>query len=527
MVWLALATALADDPPSIVQAWPPGDDLAVSVAIGAEPGTVEIHVPLAAPAEGEPAVWLLPIAPGATLEVVSESWHDTLSLFEPWAGVGPTEDTCVDRSNPIIDYWPHPTWEELTLPPIDGLSNAPYEVEVVSVPSVAALRDALAAMGAAVPSHVDALGPYLPDYDVAVLSLGDGFRIEERQPVRVRWAGDVAEVPVDVLLAQSPVAYDTLDLAVAADGPVVHGLSVSPNPVVLPGLGGLAADTWLSSVSEALDEPVFFPAETWSAPYTCYYEGYRGTDLSAVREATTPTEAIYAARGIVPTSWVLFAALERHVPPPEGVEPNDFFQFVASIRLPDDYTFDPDALADEIEERMLMACHRTLQPLHAFGGLTRFRSTLGAGAVERVSVSADGVGPVVQSLYGELHHDCDYGESDTTLAQRSLLLPGDVVVGLPPEAELAEQGLTDADYLAPLTVHPYLRLERTGPGAEVVEDHTAWFEEALLDYPVVLAQPQTFEPEPYVSQAKGCQTMPRGAAGLVGLVGLLGLRRRR
>ena len=377
-----------------------------------------------------------------------------------------------------------------------------------------------------------ALDPYVAEQSYFVaMRLANDKSSGDNQPIGMRYPSDAISIPIQLtsIAATPDMRVETYVLGDYRAVPESY-LHVQINEAAIDWFGG--AWNYEEVVTQAANEAGGHAFATdYAGDAAIMADAFDGDryDTAPIAAATDPVEAMELVMSQFAGTTMLMSILSEFMPPPEGLEAQDFYNCVACFELPADYAWDPVGLADALQERIVEPLLHADELFATHPHLTRLTSSLDA-----VEMTVDPTFVLNSDMKQQVDHVheakvlmyCGDG-GDWSESSREIVFADGRSIRLPSEDWLDSQGMTELDFMERLSDKAALVIEQTAASGEpiVIADYNAWADEQAYDLSTEARAIAAEEAE-----AKGCgcdATTGGGAAGLLGLVGLVGLRRRR
>jgi len=411
----------------------------------------------------------------------------------------------------------------------------PYDTVTLRARSSDELLTWLQDNGFDLPSNLSpALDPYVAEesYFVA-MRLQNGKSSGDIQPLGMRYPSDAISIPIQLTsIAATPDMR--VEAYVLGDHRAVPEsyLHVRINEAAIDWFGG--AWNYEEVITRAADEAGGHAFATdYAGPADIMAEALDPDryDTDAVAEAATPAEAMEQVMSQFQPTALLMGLLETYMPPPDGVDAQSFYNCVGCYELDEDYSWDPEGLADALEERIVAPLAHASDLFGAHRHLTRLTSSLDAVemTVDPTFVqNADMTQVVEHEHVARVLMFCGDGGSWRG-STREFVLSDGRSIRLPSEEWLHEQGMTEFDYMQALADKAALVIEQTARTGqpEVIADYNGWADGVANDLSTeadLIAADGDDD-----AKGKGCGCASTHAPGFAGVLAVLaiGLGRRR
>lgn len=539
----------------------PMDQSKERIVFGIEAGEVEVHVQVFY--EGEPAdfAWVVPVAGvpdvGLSTDVLfnnlewvtaprfdlqyrelgqcdqgaapPNSWGDTADFGAPTAGGGSAE---ADDGVTVL---------------AEGQSGA-FDWKVISATSEAELLQWLSTNEYDIPPNVGRqLGGYLAGgSNFVALKLVAGSSVGDITPIRLRYPGDRALIPIVLTSVAATPDMRLQPYVLGAHRAVPDNyLHVEINEAAVDWLSnGSNYDDVITRAANEAGGQAF--ATDFSGPTTglrqlVYSPGQFNVDR--LRTETDPIAFFQAVQGQgFPPDATLLELLRDHIPMPaslqaQGLDEASFYNCLSCYAdALAGQPFDPEAFADDLDERVVVPRMEAQDLLDRHPTITRMTSSMSPDemTLDPTFVLNPDMPAVSNVREADLVVDCRV-ETDRWDAPQYIELADGRRVQVPSSRWLAENGGSWVDTDAPAAA----RIERTSAAGqpEPIQDNGAAVDAALDDHNAWVAgldgRDLDATPGDDTVRAAGCGAGcaqsggPSGAVAGLGLLGLLGLRRRR
>jgi hypothetical protein len=417
---------------------------------------------------------------------------------------------------------------------VDEAKVGPYETVTLQADSSEALLDWLQENDFDLPDDLDpALAPYVAggSYFVA-LKLAKDQDAGDIAPLGMRYPGAEVSVPIQLTsIAATPDMRLEVYLLGEHRGVPDNYLHVRINEAAIDWLSGGA--NYEKAITYAADEA---GGQAFATDFSGSPEGMRGVlyndrwDTSRLEGLSDPIAFMEEVMSMgLPSSAALLEALLDTMPPPAGVDAQDFYNCPACYEAElAGYTFDPAAAAAAIEERVVAPLRHADSLFTSYGQLSRLTSSISPleMTVDPRFVFNPDMDAVSLEHEADLYVLCGDGGSYYDSNLRLVLSDGRELL-LPSQKWMDENGLTYAELIERGTGHYALIIEDTSASGEptVLVDAR---EDAQSDIDDLNDLVRWNSPgEGGEVQACGCQSTPNALSGFGVLLGLLALRRRR
>jgi len=527
----------------------PVDQTAERILFAQDPSTgeVETHVQIFYEGPSEDFAWVVPVPSVPEVFLSTDRlFTDLTATYEPRFPLRHEEvDWCTDPrgygyggSGYGGAYYSYADtgayYSEPTVTVVDEERVGAYETVTLQAETSEGLIDWLQANDFDLPDDLEpALDPYVAggSYFVA-MRLAKEEEDGAIQPIGLRYVSAGISVPIQLTsIAASPDMR--LEVYVLGEYRAVPEsyLHVQINDAAIDWFGG--GDNYEDTVGQAADEAGghAFATDVVGAselPDDRWYDADY-YNLGAVREATSPAEAIDAVQQQFVATAFLQSILETYVPPPTGVDAQTFYNNPDDYSLPPDYSWDPEGLADALDERIVTPLDRAGDLFDAYPTLTRLTSSLDAAemTVDPVFVfNRDMDQFIPPEREATVRYLCGSGGIKQE-ADRELELPDGRVIDLPSIEWMQANGTTEYEYLAPLRQNAALIIEQTS-GTEppvVIVDNTEDQTELSTSSPA--SETGAVRTTRVEGEGCSCSTASPSGALLLGLTAVLARRRRR
>lgn len=552
---LAPSTALACG--GFFCAGAPMDQSKERIIFGLDEGEVEVHVQIFYAGEAHRFAWVVPVAGVPDVGLGSDAMFQvldqrTMPRFQlSWREEGQCDYTAYPPA--LEDDFDAATGGAGGAPEADGNGvevlaegqTGPYDWKVVDAASEEALLTWLDDNDYDIPTSVGkALGGYLAGgSNFVAFKLTADSDVGDIAPVKLTYPGDEAMIPI-VLTSIAATPDMRLEPYVFADARAVPSnyLHVQINE---------AAIDWLSGGGNYEDVITRAANEAGGQAFATDYSGSTDMladalyapnrfDLAALRQLDDPIAYVNTMLGQgFPGNAQVLALFQEHIPMPasvaaQGVDPRSFYNCLGCwADALEGQPFDPDAMTDDLDERIVTPMREGQALFDRFDTVTRLTSSMSPQemTIDPVFVLNEDMGTVSNLHEADLVVDCTT-ESDVTKAPRRIELEDGRVVEVPPEEWMWNNpGEPWFDEDAPAASI----IERTGPSGlpEPVRDQSTDVQGSLDDHNRWVGTLRGDGSTGETLSAAGCgdggcdQSGPRGALTLLALLGLVGLRRQR
>jgi len=478
----------------------PVDQSAERILFSQDPttGEVETHVQIFYTGPSEEFAWVVPVPSVPEVFVSSDTLFEGLAdLYEPMFQLRYDEiDWCEQDSYGYYSYGGYGGgsgysggyygggsgyYSQPTVVVVDTKTVGAYETVTLQAQSSEGLIEWLIDHDFDLPTELEpALAPYVADesYFVA-MRLAKDANDGAVQPIGFRYQSAGVSVPIQLtsIAAAPDMRLEVYVLGEYRAVPESY-LHVQINEAAIDWFGG--GWNYDDVVTRAANEagghafatdyvgPSTLPS-AWLYDASTY-------DTAAIAQKATPVAAVEEVqRQFLPTPF-LQSLLETFVPPPAGVDPQDFYNCVACYTLPPDYEWDGPGLAQALEERIVEPMVRIGELFDEYPTLSRLTSSLDAAemTVDPTFVMNREMDQSLPTLHeATVRMLCGQG-GDWDAALRELVLPDGRVIELPSIDWLAANNMNEFDYMAPLGNQAALIIEQTS-GTEppvVLADYT-------------------------------------------------------
>jgi len=506
-----------------------------------EAGEVEAHVQIFFSGSAEEFAWVVPVPDVPELFPSSDDVFTLLdSVTKPQFRLVVDEVDECDDDRIWYDY-DYALSSSAPAPEAGGVNVVaeekvgPYETVTLRARSTDELLTWLQDNGFDLPDALSpALDPYVAEesYFVA-MRLANDKSSGDIQPIGMRYPSDSISIPIQLTsIAATPdmrvEAYVLGDYRAVPES----YLHVQINEAAIDWFGG--AWNYEEVITQAANEAGGHAFATDYAGASSIMDGWFDTDrydTESIAMATEPMEAMELVMSQFSGTTLLMSILTEFMPPPAGVEAQDFYNCVGCYELGPDYVWDPVGLADALDERIVEPLAHADELIGAHPHLTRLTSSLDAVemTVDPTFVFNSDMSQTVEHIHeAKLLMYCGDGGSWTE-SSRELVFEDGRSIRLPSEAWLAEMGMTEFEFMERLSNKAALVIEQTAASGEpiVIADYNTWADEQAYD---LSTEADAIAADGAEVEAKGCgcdATGAGGAAGLLAVAGLLGLRRRR
>jgi len=507
-----------------------------------EAGEVEAHVQIFFTGSADEFAWVVPVP------AVPELFTSSDAVFSMLENVTrPTFQLVYEEVGECVDnrVWLDASYSTYNLPSIDEdeggvdiideMKVGPYETVTLRARSTDELLTWLQDNGFDLPDALSpALDPYVAEesYFVA-MRLANDASSSDIEPIGMRYPSDSISIPIQLTsIAATP------DMRVEAY--VLGGHRAVPESYLHVQINEAAID-WFGGgwnyeevITQAANEAGGHAFATdYSGPASIMANAVDldRYDTASIAAATEPVVAMSLVTAQFAATPLLLTILTEFMPPPGGVDAQDFYNCVGCYSLPADYAWDPVGLAEALEERIVEPLAHVDGLFEAHPHLTRLTSSLDA-----VEMTVDPTFVFNSDMRQTVEHDheakvlmhCGDG-GEWFEASRELVFEDGRSIRLPSEAWLAEMGMTEFEFMERLSNKAALVIEQTAASGEpiVIADYNTW---ADAQAHALSTEADAIAGDGAEVEAKGCgcdATGAGGAAGLLAVAGLLGLRRRR
>jgi hypothetical protein len=455
-------------------------------AIDDQASTVEMHVQVMYAGSAEKFAWVVPVPEVPEIGLSTDDLFMNLSeRFRPVFTPNIIEEgTCgwgsgSYYSDALAEDGGYSSSSDGSAPGgvtvVDEGEVGPYETVTLQATSSELLVDWLQENDYDLPDALDpVLAPYVADgsYFVA-LRLQAKESVGALQPLSLTWSGTQATIPIQLTSVAA-----TPDMRLEAY--VLGAHRAVPDNYLHVRINDAAID-WFS----AWWDPGYERAITWAADeaggqaFATDYAGVtermhhvlypeRGIDTGDLAKLTDVVDFLDWVRNYLNSSTTLYNLLTEYVPPPRGVDAADFYNWTESYTdMLDDYTFDPVATAEALEERIVAPAREANQLFFDHAKITRLTSS-----ISPVEMTLDPIfvyNPDMSDVSGEWEADLYWMCKDGSTwyeANRRIELPDGRVMIVPSEKWLDDHDYTYADLLERITDHYAKSIERTGSVGE-------------------------------------------------------------
>ena len=506
-----------------------------------EAGEVEAHVQIFFSGSAEEFAWVVPVPDVPELFPSSDDVFTLLdSVTKPQFRLVVDEVDECDDDRIWYDY-DYALSSSAPAPEAGGVNVVaeekvgPYETVTLRARSTDELLTWLQDNGFDLPDALSpALDPYVAEesYFVA-MRLANDKSSGDIQPIGMRYPSDSISIPIQLtsIAATPDMRVETYVLGDYRAVPESY-LHVQINEAAIDWFGG--AWNYEEVVTQAANEAGGHAFATdYAGDAAIMADAFDGDryDTAPIAAATDPVEAMELVMSQFAGTTMLMSILSEFMPPPEGLEAQDFYNCVGCYSLPADYAWDPVGLAEALEERIVEPLAHVDGLFEAHPHLTRLTSSLDA-----VEMTVDPTFVFNSDMRQTVEHDheakvlmhCGDG-GEWFEASRELVFEDGRSIRLPSEAWLAEMGMTEFEFMERLSNKAALVIEQTAASGEpiVIADYNTW---ADAQAHALSTEADAIAGDGAEVEAKGCgcdATGAGGAAGLLAVAGLLGLRRRR
>ncbi len=520
----------------------------IAFAVDEAAGTVEAHVQIFYTGSAEEFAWVVPTPTQPELFLSTDALFTELSWrLEPrfnlnwyeegrceWGSYGTAGGTGTGGGG-YYDYSASSAPESGVVV-VEEKKVGPYETVVLKADDEAALLDWLQAAGYDLPDTLDAaLAPYITfDAYFVALKLAKDEDVGDIAPLGMTYPGTRPMIPIQLtsVAATPDMRLETYVFGSHRAVPDNY-LHVQINEAAIDWLGYGSNYEW--AITQAANEAggqafaTDYAGDTSLVDGSLYREGMWDTGPLAMLDDPIAFMEYLMGYGF-PSNNALLEALSDTMPPPDGIDAQDFYNCVSCYADElEDYEFDPAAAAAAIEERVVEPMRRA-ERLFDHAWVSRMTSSISPVemTVDPHFVFNPDMGAVDNEHFADIYVMCGAGGSWWDSSRR-LELPDGRVIMVPSEEWLAEQGLTYAEFIEGLTTHY----------AKIIEDASSsgepevLFDLSQLDYDSIDEWNDSFTDATEDAQedgaAKGCGCSTGGSSGTLalGLVAGALVRRRR
>lgn len=510
-------------------------------AVDEELGEVEAHVQIFYSGPAPEFAWVVPTPSIPELFTSSDEVFAVLdAATRPTFVLEVDEiDECTYDPQFEYDYAASPSDADGGVEVVAEEQVGPYDTVTLQATSSEELLAWLLDNGFNLPTGLDAvLAPYVADQSYFVaMRLSNDKSVGDIQPIGMRYVSDAVSVPIQLtsIAATPDMRVEAFVLGATRSVPESY-LHVQINEAAIDWFGNdwftPVGSNYADVITRAANEAGGHAFATDFSGSTSVFDGAfydpARYDLDAIANAATPAEAMDEIMAQFPANALLISVLIDHMPPPAGVEAQDFYNCVACFTLPEDYVWDPVALAAALDERIVAPLEHAEGLFAAHPHLSRLTSSLDAieMTVDPTFVFNPDMAQEISNIHtAQLLMYCGDGGS-AHLSLREIVFEDGRSVLLPSEEWLDAQGLTELDYMGALAEKAALIIERTSSSgeAEVLADYTGWADDEAWD---ISEATRALAPEEADAKGCGCSSAGQPAFGLLALLPLLAIRRRR
>lgn len=408
----------------------------------------------------------------------------------------------------------------------------PYETVTLAADDSEVLVQWLQDRQYAVPSGMaTTLAPYVADgHNFVALRLAADQDTGDLVPLGMRYRGDVPAIPIQLT---SVAATPDMQLITYVLGPhravPDNYLHVELNEAAIDWFSG--GSNYMDVLSRAADQAGGHAFTTEFAGSTSQFDGmfyqdsWASVDVSGQSTATAFIEAVTGSG--LPASAKLLEILETFAPVPSGYDSVDVYNCPSCYPELDD-VMTVDAVGAQVAIQA-----EIVEPLAAIDAmfdrserLTRLGSTMSPAEMTvdpMFTFNADLPEDVSNIHEARLQFICDEatGEDIYWTAPKNLVIDEDTSIRIPSNERLAEQGLTESDFLSGMQEPAASRIENVGATGlpEVIWDGADEIAQNVDDLN---------DEADELEGRRGCSTVPGGTVlfGLAGLLPVAFLRRR-
>ncbi len=517
-------------------------------AIDDDKGTIDTHVQIFYTGTAEEFAWIVPTPNIPELFVSTDTlfnelswrlaptfemyWHEEGRCTYDYSGYGYPEsggyysDVAASASSS----------SDGGIRVIEEKRVGPYDTVVLQARSEEALLEWLQDNGYQIPDEVgDVLAPYVSNesYFVALKLLSDRD-VGDIAPIGLTYTGTRPMIPIELTsIAASPdMRLETYVFGKSRAVPSNY-LHVQINDAAIDWF--TAGSNYEEAITRAADEAggqafaTDYAGSTETLDGSLYNDGRYNTDTLA--EITDPIRFMdeIINQGY-PTDGPLLSILEDKMPPPAGVDAQDFYNCVECYsELLVGYEFDPVGAAQLIRELIVDPLERA-ESLFDHDWVSRLTSSVSPEemTLDPMFVQNTDMGEVDGAFQADLYIMCGDGGSYTE-SQRRIVLPDGRIIMVPSEQWLWDHDLVYGDLLDDITHHYAKIIEETGETGEptILFDLVAEGDD-LDDWNDAVTWGTPDDARSAEPSGCGCNSgAPGSALGGLGLLALLGFRRRR
>ena len=512
--------------------------------VDADAGTVDTHVQIFYTGTAEEFAWVVPTPAQPELFLSTDTLFNELSWrLEPqfsmvWHEEGRCDGGWGGSSEVALDSAASSTWSSSDgyggVVVVDEKRVGPYDTVTLQADDEAALLDWLQEAGYDLPDTLDsALAPYVSfgAYFVA-LKLAKDEDVGDIAPLGMTYAGSRPMIPITLtsIAATPDMRLETYVFGKHRAVPDNY-LHVQINEAAIDWFTG--GSNYERAITLAADEAggqafaTDYAGPTDRLKGALYTEGRYDTDALARQEDPISFMNEIMRQGF-PADNVLLEVLQDVMPPPDGVDAQDFYNCVECYAdLLEDYDFDSIRAAAAIEERLVDPLRRA-EALFDHAWVSRLTSSISPVemTIDPMFVFNPDMGEVALEHQADLYIMCGLGGTYWNSLRRLELADGRLIY-VPSEEWLAERGLTYAEFIEGLTSHYAKIIEDASESGEP----TVLFDLYEAGDPDLDAWNASQEPggaEEASAKGCGCSSTQSGAVGGLTLLALLvGARRRR
>lgn len=336
----------------------------------------------------------------------------------------------------------------------------PYETVTVNAEDPAVLIEWLQANDYQVPDALETtVAPYVADdHNFVALRLAAGEETGDLVPLGLRYEGVEPAIPIQLT---SVAATPDMQLVTYVLGPhravPSNYLHVELNESAINWFDG--AQNYMDVLSRAADEAGGHAFATEFSGSSDQFDGWFYNDSWGQIDFTStsgPTAFIELVTSSgLPASTALFDLLQDVVPPPEGMDARDVYNCPSCYPELDGMigdAFDPVAAGLAIETEIIAPLENIDAMFTRASHITRLGSTVSPSemTLDPMFTFNGDIDQMVSNIHeARLVYQCDEATDDNTYwtAPKDLVLQDGTTLHIPSNEDLAERGLTEAEFL--------------------------------------------------------------------------------